>query len=70
MVETVEAIVRAGAGPSQKADPGAIAPIVVPVTLLRGARHLGRNATIATKKAISPSIAHLSNVAIPISVQI
>ena len=39
---------------NQKGDPQATVPTVAPVTLPRGARHLGRNATIAPKKAIFP----------------
>ena len=42
---------------NQKADHQATVPIVVQVTLPRGAEHLVKNATIATKKAIFPSIA-------------
>ena len=37
---------------NQKAEPQVTVPTVAPVNLPRGARHLGRNATIATKKAI------------------
>ena len=54
----------------RKADPQAIVPTVAPVTLLRGARHLGKNATIATKKAIFPSIVDLNNMVIPMPIKI
>ena len=50
---------------NQKGDPQATVPTVAPVTLLRGARHLERNATIATKKAIFPSIVDPNNVVTP-----
>ena len=50
----VEAIARASVDIdlNQRADHQATVPIVVPVTLPRGAKHLVKNATIATKKAI------------------
>ena len=47
---------------NQKADHQATVPIVVQVTLPRGAKHLVKNATIATRKAIFPSTVGLSNV--------
>ena len=50
----VEAIVKAGIGPNQKTDLGTIVLIVGPVILLRDARHLERNATIATRRPFFP----------------
>ena len=60
----VEAVARARVDIylNQKADHQATVPIVVRVTLPRGAKHLVKNATIATKKAIFPSTAGLNNV--------
>ena len=50
---------------NQKADHQVTVPIVVQVTLPRGARHLVKNATIVTKKAIFPSTADPGNVVAP-----
>ena len=50
---------------NQKANHQATVPIVVQVTLQEGAKHLVKNATTATRKAIFPSTAGLSNVDIP-----
>ena len=64
MVEPV-AKARVDIDLNQKADHQATVLIVVQVTLPRGAKHLVKNATIATKKAIFPSTAGLSNVDVP-----
>ena len=47
---------------NQKADHQATVPIVVRVTLQKGAKHLVKNATIATRKAIFHSTVDPSNV--------
>ena len=50
---------------NQKADPQATVPTVAPVTLPQDARHLEKNATIATKTAIFPRTVDLNNVVTP-----
>ena len=47
---------------NQKADHQATVPIVVQVTFQKGAKHLVKNATIATRKAIFHSTVDPSNV--------
>ena len=56
MVEAMEAKAKARVGIdlNQKADPQATVPTVAPVTFQRDAGHLGRNATIATKRPFFP----------------
>ena len=61
MVEA-EAKARVDIELNQKADHQATVPIVVQVTLQKGAKHLVKNATTATRKAIFHSTAGLSNV--------
>ena len=64
MIEA-EAKARVDIDLDQKADHQATVPIVVRVTLQEGAKHLVKNATTATRKAIFPSTAGLSNMDIP-----
>ena len=72
VVEAVEAKAKARVSIdlNQKADHQVTVPIVVRGTLPRGARHLVRNATIATRKVTFHSTAGLSIVTFPIPIKI
>ena len=63
MVEAM-AIARVNIDLNQKKNHQATVPIVVRVTLPKGAKHLVKNAIIAKRKTIFPSTAGLSKVGI------
>ena len=64
-VVEAEARARVNIDLNQKADHQATVPILVRVTLQKGAKHLVKNATTTTRKAIFPGTAGPSNVDVP-----